>query len=203
MIDEPAAAAPIDPLAAAFGPEIDLDRYDPAEVTGFWRAAGPERWFEKDAGFDAEFRARFLVHHFVAATRRLDHWEAKAEGSLALLLLLDQFPRNAFRGTAHMYATDPLARRIAGDAIAAGHDMKVEPELRPFFYLPYCHAESLPDQERAVELFTELGGEGLDHARGHHSIIHRFGRFPHRNPLLGRETTAAEAAFLAAGGFAG
>ena len=199
-----------DPLAAAFG-IVDPDRYDPAEVTEFWRAAGEPRWFGQEPAFDALFRGRFLVHHFVAAARRLDHWEATAEGSLALLVLLDQFPRNAFRGTAHMYATDPLARRIADEAIAAGHDMKIEPALRLFFYLPFCHSESLEDQDRALALIgalaTETSGEPgddpLDHARGHHDIIRRFGRFPHRNPILGRETTTAEAAYLAAGGFAG
>lgn len=199
-----------DPLAAAFG-IVDLDRYDPAEVAGFWREAGEARWFGQEPAFDAAFRGRFLAHHFVAAARRLDHWQATAEGALALLVLLDQFPRNAFRGTAHMYATDPLARRVADNAIAAGHDMTIEPALRLFFYLPYCHCESLDAQERALELIGALAAEAgdapgdtpLDHARGHHDIIRRFGRFPHRNPILGRETTTAEAAYLAAGGFAG
>lgn len=174
-----------------------------AEVLGFWRAAGPARWFTKDAAFDAAFRDRFLELHFAAARRELDDWSTNADGALALLLLLDQFPRNAFRGTGHMYATDPLALRFAHAAVAAGHDHRVESELRVFFYLPFTHAEDLACQELSVELNRGLGGDYAQHALGHRAIIRRFGRFPHRNALLGRSTTVEEAAFLAAGGFAG
>ncbi|WP_144184337.1 DUF924 family protein [Elioraea rosea] len=169
----------------------------------FWREAGPERWFARDDAFDALFRYRFMALHLEAAARQHDDWSGTAEGALALLLLLDQFPRNCFRGTGHMYATDPLARMFADRAIAAGHDQATGPELRLFFYLPYCHAEDMAAQERAVALITPLGEEPAGHARGHRDIIRRFGRFPHRNPMLGRETTAEEQAFLDAGGFRG
>ena len=141
--------------------------------------------------------------HFAAAARRCDAWAAAAESALALLLLLDQYPRNSFRGTAHMYATDPLARMFARQALDAGLDQQVDKELRLFFYLPLSHAEHLPDQERALALNRALGEPFRSHAQGHLDIVARFGRFPHRNALLGRETTAAERAFLAEGGFSG
>lgn len=172
-------------------------------LTGFWRTAGPERWFAKDAAFDAAFRDRFLGTHMAAAARQRDHWLDAPEGALALLLVLDQFPRNAFRGTAHQFATDPLARTFAAAAIDRGHDARVEPALRAFVYLPFEHSEDPADQQRSLDLFQPLGGEALDYARLHHQIIARFGRFPHRNPLLGRTTTPAEADWLKDGGFAG
>lgn len=175
----------------------------PGDVIGFWHGAGPQKWFGKDARFDAEFRARFLDLHFAAARRERDAWTANAEGTLALLLLLDQFPRNAFRGSAHMYATDPLARHFAARAIDYGFDRLVAADLRAFFYLPFEHSEDAADQERAVELMRPLGSESLDYAQVHRDIIRRFGRFPHRNAELGRATTIEEQAFLDAGGFAG
>jgi uncharacterized protein (DUF924 family) len=168
----------------------------------FWRDAGPSRWFTKDAAFDADFRQRFESLHQAAARRELDDWQQTPEGTLALLLLLDQLPRNAYRGTAHMYATDPLARRIAHDMIDAGHDQTIPAELRSFCYLPLAHAENLADQERSVALAQPLPNY-LPHAIEHRDIVQRFGRFPHRNPLLGRDTTPDEAAYLAEGGFAG
>ena len=174
-----------------------------AGVVSFWRAAGPGRWFEKDPAFDAAFRARFLPLHMAVAWRRCDHWSETAEGTLALVILTDQFPRNAFRGTAHMYATDSLARFYARHALVAGQDLEVEPDIRLFFYLPFAHSEELADQALSVERARLLGAEALEHARGHQAIVRRFGRFPHRNALLGRETTEKEAAFLAEGGFAG
>lgn len=175
----------------------------PADVVEFWRAAGPALWFAKDAAFDRRFREGFLRLHEAAAAGRLAGWRATAEGALALLLLLDQFPRNAFRGTPRMYATDLPARQIAETAIEAGHDQEVEPGLRLFFYLPFAHSEQLADQERSVALCRRLGQPHLSHAEGHHDIVRRFGRFPHRNPILGRATTAEEQQFLDAGGFAG
>lgn len=174
-----------------------------AGVVSFWRAAGPGRWFETDTAFDAAFRARFLPLHFAVARRLCDAWGETPEGSLALLILTDQFPRNAFRGTAHMYATDSLARGFARKALMDGHDLLVEPVLRLFFYLPFAHSEDLADQAVSVERARMMGAEALEHARGHQSIVRRFGRFPHRNLLLGRETTEKEAAFLEAGGFSG
>ena len=174
-----------------------------AEVVQFWREAGPSRWFAKDSGFDATFKARFLALHEAAARRELDAWSSSAEGALALMILLDQFPRNAFRGTAHMYATDPLARHFAQEAIDAGLDAAVDPELRLFMYLPFGHSEDPADQARSVTLQATLGPDSDRHARGHQDIVRRFGRFPHRNALLGRESTAAELAYLRDGGFAG
>ena len=173
------------------------------DVVGFWKQAGMERWFRGGPDFDAEFRNRFRDAHMAAARRELDAWMETADGALALIVLLDQFPRNCFRGTGHMYATDPLALAFARQAIGAGHDAAVEIELRMFFYLPFAHSERLEDQEESVRLSEPLGAETLGHATGHRDIIARFGRFPHRNPMLGRVTTAEEQAFLDAGGFKG
>ncbi|TIR55653.1 MAG: DUF924 family protein, partial [Mesorhizobium sp.] len=132
-----------------------------------------------------------------------DAWSEHAEGSLALMILLDQFPRNCFRGTGHMYATDPLARHFADRAIAAGHDMALEESLRVFLYLPFEHSESLADQERSLELTAARAPDYLKYAKEHLEIIQRFGRFPHRNKMLGRETTPEEKTFLEGGGFSG
>lgn len=184
----------------------DQDPVPPAQaaaVVQFWRDAGPARWFAKDAAFDRAFRERFHDLHFAAAARRCDAWVATAEGALGLLLLLDQYPRNSFRGTGHMYATDPLARMFCRQALDAGLDRQVPQDLRLFFYLPLSHSEHLPDQQRALALNRALGEPFASHAQGHLDIVARFGRFPHRNAMLGRETTAAEQAFLAEGGFAG
>ena len=176
---------------------------DVDDVLSFWREAGPKRWFAKNAAFDSEFRERLLDLHFAAARRELDAWAGSAEGALALLILLDQFPRNAFRGSAQMYATDALARHFARIAVDAGLDRLIEPELRQFCYLPFEHSEDLADQERSVALSRALGPRHAKHALRHRDIIARFGRFPHRNALLGRDSTPEELAFLAAGGFAG
>ena len=174
------------------------------DVTRFWREAGPDAWFRKDDAFDADFRARFLDLHYAAARRELDGWVEHPEGVLALTILLDQFPRNCFRGTGHMFATDPLARYFADRAIAAGHDLALDEALRAFVYLPFEHSESLEDQERSVALFSANCPESfLPYAIEHRDIITRFGRFPHRNRALGRETTAEEQQYLDDGGFAG
>lgn len=174
------------------------------EVVKFWRDAGTEQWFAKDADFDGTFHDNFRELHFAAARRELDHWADHPEGSLALIILLDQFPRNCFRGTAHMFATDPLARYYAAKAIEAGHDGQVDADLRVFLYLPFEHSEHLADQYRSVELAAQyLDEEYMPYALEHRDIIQRFGRFPHRNLVLGRETTPEEQAFLDLGGFAG
>jgi uncharacterized protein (DUF924 family) len=177
----------------------------PSDVVAFWKEAGPDKWFKKDETFDALFRRRFHDAHVAAARRELDHWSETAEGSLGLLILLDQFPRNAFRGTGHAYATDPLARMFARRAIDAGHDLEIEGDIRRFFYLPLQHSEDMADQKRQVELFqTRMERKPDDRwAEHHHGVVARFGRFPHRNAALGRETTTAEAAFLEADGFSG
>lgn len=178
----------------------------PAAVIAFWREAGPPRWFAKDLAFDAEIRSRFEAMHHAAARGELADWVAHWQGSLALLLLLDQFPRNLYRGSAHAFATDSLALNIAQTAIAAGHDREAPAELRVFFYLPFEHSERLEDQDRCLALCQALDAHGSDwtrYAELHRDIILRFGRFPHRNAALGRETTAEEQAFLASGGFSG
>jgi uncharacterized protein (DUF924 family) len=176
---------------------------DAAAVIEFWREAGPRKWFAKDAAFDTEFSHRFAALHFAAARRELDHWADTAEGALGLLILLDQYPRNAFRGTAHMYATDPLARIVARAAIDRALDTRLDSELRVFFYLPLEHSEDPQDQERSVELARGLDPRSRDFAILHRDIIARFGRFPHRNAHLGRVTTPEEQAFLDQGGFGG
>lgn len=173
------------------------------QIVNFWRDAGPARWFSKDDDFDRAFTRHCEADHLRAAARRLDDWNQDPIGALALQILLDQLPRNAFRGTAHAWATDPLARHFALAAIAAGLDAHIEPQLRPFCYMALMHAEDLDLQEHCVQLFQALGGPSLSHAHEHRDIIARFGRFPHRNPALGRISTAAETAFLAQGGFAG
>ncbi len=174
------------------------------DVLAFWLAAGPDRWFEPDADFDAEIRNRFAATYEDAAAGRLSAWEDWPEGALALLLVLDQFPRNMFRGSARAYATDPLARAVARSAIARGFDQQVVMPQRSFFYLPFEHSEELADQEHAVALMHATGdADLLKWAELHADIIRRFGRFPHRNSVLGRATTPEEQAFLDGGGFSG
>ncbi|WP_144638491.1 DUF924 family protein [Bordetella genomosp. 13] len=172
-------------------------------VLQFWRDAGPSRWFRKDAQFDRDFRQRWEGLHLAAARRELDGWAADADGILGLLILLDQFPRNAYRGTAHMFATDPLARHFARLAVEGGLDVRVDAGLRAFCYMPFEHSENADDQANAVKLMATLDPRSLDFALVHQRIIERFGRFPHRNALLGRASTAQELQFLAEGGFAG
>lgn len=180
------------------------DVASPESVVAFWLDAGPEKWFKKDEAFDAEIRGRFLPTYEAAAAGRLASWEATAEGALALLIVLDQFPRNMFRGSARAFAADPLARAVADRAIARGFDKQLGLPKQSFFYLPFMHSENLIDQERCVDLCRQAGAEDtLKFAELHADIIRRFGRFPHRNALLGRATTAEEQAFLDAGGFAG
>ncbi|MET0181555.1 MAG: DUF924 family protein [Caulobacterales bacterium] len=174
------------------------------EIVAFWTEAGPQKWFAKSETFDAEIRTRFEAMHHTAARGEFAAWEANAEGALALLILLDQFPRNLYRGSAHQFATDGLARSIAERALAAGHDQTYPADLRAFFYLPFEHSENTEDQARSVALFKALGIEEYDkYAALHADIIRRFGRFPHRNACLGRATTPEEQKFLDEGGFAG
>jgi uncharacterized protein (DUF924 family) len=176
----------------------------PAEIVSFWREAGPERWFEQDDDFDLSITSRFLTAHEAAARGELAAFEESAEGGLALVILLDQFSRNMFRATARAFVTDPLARAVADRAIARGFDQATDEALRQFFYLPFMHSELLADQDRSVQLYAALGDADLSsYALAHRDIITKFGRFPHRNRMLGRETTAAEREFLDAGGFAG
>jgi uncharacterized protein (DUF924 family) len=177
---------------------------EPGDVLAFWRAAGPDKWFKKDADFDAEIARRFAAVWQAAGSGALSGWEETPEGALALVIVLDQFPRNMFRGDARTYATDALARGAADRAMARQFDARVAPELRQFFYLPFMHSEELADQERCIRLGAGLGNdEFARYAHGHADIIRRFGRFPHRNAILNRMTTPAEQAFLDGGGFGG
>jgi uncharacterized protein (DUF924 family) len=175
----------------------------PAEVVEFWIEAGPKRWFSKNDRFDATIGERFEALHHSAARRELDDWAGEAVGALALLLLLDQFPRNLYRGSAHAFATDPLARHFARAAVGAGFDKVLDPALHNFFYLPFAHSEALGDQDISVARGPPATASDLHWATLHRDIIVRFGRFPHRNAELGRESTAEEQAFLRSGGFAG
>ena len=172
-------------------------------VIEFWKNAGEKKWFSKSSEFDSEFRTKFLDAHLAAAARKLDDWAGDPQGALALVVLLDQFPRNCFRDTAHMFATDPLARLFAKRAIDAGFDARVEKTIRLFFYMPLMHSEDLADQDRSVALFEKLGPDLVKYAVTHRDIVARFGRFPHRNASLARDATPEEKAFLDAGGFAG
>jgi uncharacterized protein (DUF924 family) len=175
-----------------------------ADVLAFWRAAGPAKWFKKDAAFDDEIVSRFSALWRDAAAGGLAGWEATPESALALVIALDQFPRNMFRGKSDSFATDALGRAVAERAIARGFDQKIPASERLFFYLPFEHSESLADQERAVTLVSTLGDPDLTRwAELHADIVRRFGRFPHRNSVLGRASTHEEQAFLDAGGFAG
>jgi uncharacterized protein (DUF924 family) len=174
------------------------------DVLAFWTKAGPDNWYKKDDAFDAAIRDSFLSTYEAAADGRLSDWQKTPSSALALVILLDQFPRNMFRGSARAFAADPLAREIADKAIRSGFDKAVAKELRAFFYLPFMHSEDIADQEYCVELCRTLGDkENIKYAEIHAEIIRRFGRFPHRNPVLGRETTPEEMAFLQSGGFAG
>ncbi|MFC3695158.1 DUF924 family protein [Chenggangzhangella methanolivorans] len=177
---------------------------DALAVTAFWRAAGYDRWFARSDMFDAAIRARMERLHVAAFAGALDHWDETPTGALALVILLDQVPRNLHRGTARAFASDERALAVATAAIARRFDRRVTREMRSFFYLPFEHAEDFGAQEVCLELFRRLGDEnGLEYAKLHADIIRRFGRFPHRNGALGRASTAAERRFLAEGGFAG
>ncbi|GGH27256.1 hypothetical protein GCM10007036_35630 [Alsobacter metallidurans] len=173
-------------------------------ILSFWREAGRDRWFAKDDAFDAELRERFEPTRQAAADGQLDAWSETPEGALALVLLLDQLPRNLFRRSPEAFATDEIARHVASAALERGFDRQVDPVLRPFFFLPFMHSEDLAEQDLCVRLYEAAGDEdGAKWAKMHRDIIARFGRFPHRNPVLGRDTTPEEAEFLAGDGFKG
>ena len=174
------------------------------EIISFWRDAGPQKWFRKDDAFDAHIREGFEAAHHAAARSEYAAWEETADGALALLILLDQFPRNIYRGSGHSFATDGLARAIAASAVNRGFDQGVEKALRLFVYMPFEHSEHAADQSKSLKLFEALGDvEYLRFAKLHADIIERFGRFPHRNAMLGRMSTVDEKKFLDEGGFAG
>lgn len=190
-----------------------------ADVLSFWLgapgaplAAQQARWFRADPELDAQLRGRFGQLVAAAARGELDGWQATAPGALALVILLDQFSRNIYRGSARAFAQDARALAVARAAIAAGHDRQVALAVRPFFYLPFEHAEARAVQRESVELFARLRDDGvlagapaevtrwldaaLDYAHRHAAIIARFGRYPHRNAVVGRASTPAELEFL-------
>ena len=184
------------------------DLRSPAEVREFWFCERARRlWFEKDPAFDDEIRTRFGTTVAAACAGELGGWAAETEGCLQLVVLLDQFPRNIFRGTPRAFAADPMARQVAGRAIDRGYDLRTPIDRRFFFYMPFEHSEDLEDQRRSVMLFRrwaeaqtgaarEQAFDQLTYVLRHQEAIERFGRFPHRNAILGRESTAGEIAFL-------
>ncbi len=176
----------------------------PADVLSFWRHAGPDRWWGKDSAFDTVIRTRFQATWEAARDGKLASWQATDDGALALVIVLDQFPRNMFRGDPKMFSTDAMALGVAKAAIAQGCDKRVDSQLRGFFYLPFEHSEAMDDQTLCLELYRNANdADGLKWAELHADIIRKFGRFPHRNATLGRVTTPEEKAFLDGGGFAG
>ena len=170
------------------------------EVLRFWFGEGPEhgkshkRWFVKDAAFDAEITQLFLPLHEELVRRKI--WIGNSRECLARIVVLDQFPRNMFRGTARAFASDPLALESARLALERGWDRGMLPVEQLFVYLPFEHSESAADQDRACELMKDFNAEQRDYALRHRDIIRRFGRFPHRNAILGRESTPEEVEFL-------
>ena len=205
------------PAAGSADPAPDPTE-SPASILSFWFGSEGEDdatiaarqaglWWRKQADTDRAMRERFAPWLTRAAAGELDHWATAPTGRLALILLTDQFPRNIHRATPLSFAYDAQARALCIDGLARGEDRALRPIQRVFFYLPLEHAESLPDQERAVALFETLAAEAdpasrnafagfADYARRHREVIARFGRFPHRNAVLGRPSSAAEIAFL-------
>lgn len=191
----------------------------PQDVLAFWLGAYPldgaamlgmqKRWFQKSDDFDAQIRSRFGATLVAALAGQLTDWTQDAEGRLALILVLDQFTRNVFRDQAASFAGDPQALALALEGLERGNDKQVPPLARAFFYLPLEHAEDLAMQKRSVSLFEALAAQGhdgelgqtlavmADYARQHQDVIARFGRFPHRNAMLGRSSSAAEQEYLA------
>ena len=172
----------------------------PHDIVRFWaEEVGEKRWFEPDLELDADIARRFGESCALASDGKLPDWENSAEGALALLILLDQLPRNMFRGKAEAFATDAKARAIADRAVARGFDLQVLQTLRPFFYLPFMHSEHCEDQDRCVALIAERVGkdsENYPYALAHRDAIAKFGRFPGRNVALGRQSTPEELEFL-------
>jgi uncharacterized protein (DUF924 family) len=174
------------------------------EIHAFWFGpddAARDEWFRKDAAFDATIRSRFGAAVEAALAGAHGEWTGEARGSLALVILLDQFTRNIYRGTPRAFAGDPRARQVADAAVTAGQDAVLRPHERSFLYLPFEHAEDAAAQDRSIALYTALAEEtglraSLQWAEKHAAIIRRFGRYPHRNAILGRNSTPEEIVFL-------
>lgn len=174
------------------------------DVLDFWWTAGPQKWFVRDSAFDAEIAARFARLHGEAAAGKLEDWTSSPSGTLALILVLDQFSRNLFRDDPRAFAEDDAALALARSALDKGFDRAFPLLAKSFFYMPFMHAEDIDVQQRGVDLFRTSGDkDGEYYALVHLDVIRRFGRFPHRNAVLGRETTREEADFLDSGGFKG
>lgn len=167
------------------------------DVLQFWFGLDPRRWWKPDEALDEEIRRRFLKLWSEQREYPVSHFTADPLTALAAVVLFDQLPRNIFRGNADQFATDHLALQVAKAAVDRGFDEELEPKERGFLYMPFQHSEKLDDQQRSLLLFTALGdAEQLRYAKLHHDIIARFGRFPHRNAMLGRAPRPDE---LAAG----
>jgi len=176
----------------------------PEDVLDFWAGVGKKGWWVKKPEIDQSIHDRFYETHSLAHEGKLDHWTQTADGTLALIIVLDQFSRNLFRNSPKAFAQDAQALAIAKAAIAEGFDNQCRKDLRLFFYLPFEHSENLSDQILSVQYISKILPTNELHAvHEHHEIIERFGRFPHRNGVLGRETTPEEQAYLDGGGFRG
>ncbi len=175
-----------------------MDETTITAVLDFWFAElEPEQWWKSDPALDSEIVKRFRELHGAAVSCELDRWRETAPGRLAEIIVIDQFSRNIYRGQPQAFLFDPLALGLAQEAIRAGAHTALEPQQRAFLYMPFMHSESKLIHERAVALFSEPGLESnLEFEHKHKRIIERFGRYPHRNAVLGRRSTAAELAFL-------
>lgn len=179
---------------------------NPDEILSFWLdETGPKGWYQGGEELDQTVRDRFLSTYKRATQGALSLWLTYPTGTLAYIILTDQFPRNMFRGTAQAFETDGIARAAAKVALHRGWDLKIDEPARQFFYMPLVHSECLSDQDRAVRLILsrmpETGEGNLLHAKAHREVIRRFGRFPNRNEVLGRSSPPAEADFLESGGY--
>ncbi len=180
------------------------DRIEPRDVLDFWFAAGEAKWFVKSDDFDTEIVTSFKRHHEAARDGAYDDWGETANGCLALIILLDQFSRNMYRGSGETFAADEKALALAKSTVEKGFDMELPQNVRMWIYLPYEHSEVMADQERCIELMERSKlDDVIEWAHQHADIIRRFGRFPHRNAVLGRQSTQEEITFLEDGGFAG
>ena len=169
------------------------------EILNFWiKDVGPKKWFRSSKTLDADIRSRFENHWQAAKEGAYDDWVATPDGACALIILLDQFPRNMFRGTPDAFASDAKALEIAKIAVETRRDLEMPQAVRQLFYLPFMHAEDLVAQEKCIDLIRERSGDStnLSHAEQHGEVIRQFGRFPHRNDVLGRESTEAEKTYL-------
>jgi uncharacterized protein (DUF924 family) len=168
------------------------------QIINFWfKETKPEQWWKKDKAFDALLVERFSELHSRASRCELFEWRKHPEGRLAEIIILDQFSRNMFRDTPRAFATDPLSLALSHEAISCGADQALTPSQRSFLYMPFMHSESLQIHEAAVELYRNNGIQSnLDFELSHKKIVEKFGRYPHRNEILGRQSTTEEIEFL-------